>query len=83
MPLIQLPLHIQVTKCSYNRCTNPPALCVSATEIAAPFSGPVDLIQYPSYCTVIAYPTDLGTIRLRLMNRFYRSVRTCINTLGF
>ncbi|KAM7399553.1 hypothetical protein PAMP_018818 [Pampus punctatissimus] len=40
-------------------------------EIAAPFSGPVDLVQYPTYCTVIAYPTDLGTIRLRLMNRFY------------
>uniref|UniRef100_A0A3P8TTU7 Bromodomain and WD repeat domain containing 1 n=1 Tax=Amphiprion percula TaxID=161767 RepID=A0A3P8TTU7_AMPPE len=42
------------------------------TVIAAPFSGPVDLIQYPTYCTVIAYPTDLGTIRLRLINRFYR-----------
>lgn len=51
-------------------------LCVSATEIAAPFSGPVDLVQYPTYCTVIAYPTDLGTIRLRLMHRFYRSVPT-------
>lgn len=49
---------------------------VCATEIAAPFSGPVDLVQYPSYCTVIAYPTDLGTIRLRLINRFYRSVST-------
>lgn len=44
----------------------------SPKEIAAPFSGPVDLVQYPTYCTVIAYPTDLGTIRLRLMNRFYR-----------
>ena len=44
------------------------------TEIAAPFSGPVDIVQYPTYCTVIAYPTDLGTIRLRLINRFYRSV---------
>lgn len=49
-------------------------LPVSPTEIAAPFSGPVDLVQYPTYCTVIAYPTDLGTIRLRLLNRFYRSV---------
>lgn len=45
---------------------------VHPVEIAAPFSGPVDLVQYPTYCTVIAYPTDLGTIRLRLMNRFYR-----------
>ncbi|KAM9318229.1 bromodomain and WD repeat-containing protein 3 [Pholidichthys leucotaenia] len=47
-------------------------------EIAAPFSGPVDLIQYPTYCTVIAYPTDLGTIRLRLMNRFYRRLSALI-----
>ncbi|XP_028274720.1 bromodomain and WD repeat-containing protein 3 [Parambassis ranga] len=47
-------------------------------EIAAPFSGPVDLIQYPTYCTVIAYPTDLGTIRLRLMNRFYRRLSAFI-----
>lgn len=44
------------------------------TEIAAPFSGPVDLVQYPTYCTVIAYPTDLGTIKLRLKHRFYRWV---------
>lgn len=42
-------------------------------DIAAPFSGPVDLIQYPTYCTVVAYPTDLATIKIRLMNRFYRS----------
>uniref|UniRef100_A0A671USL8 Bromodomain and WD repeat domain containing 1 n=1 Tax=Sparus aurata TaxID=8175 RepID=A0A671USL8_SPAAU len=47
-------------------------------EITAPFSGPVDLVQYPSYCTVIAYPTDLGTIRLRLMNRFYRRLSALI-----
>lgn len=43
-------------------------------DIAAPFSGPVDLVQYPTYCTVIAYPTDLYTIKLRLLHRFYRSV---------
>uniref|UniRef100_A0A665TV18 Bromodomain and WD repeat domain containing 1 n=1 Tax=Echeneis naucrates TaxID=173247 RepID=A0A665TV18_ECHNA len=47
-------------------------------EIAAPFSGPVDLVQYPTYCTVIAYPTDLGTIRLRLMHRFYRRLSALI-----
>ncbi|XP_065816441.1 bromodomain and WD repeat-containing protein 3 isoform X3 [Labrus bergylta] len=47
-------------------------------EIAAPFSGPVDLIQYPSYCTLIAYPTDLGTIRLRLLHRFYRRLSALI-----
>ncbi|KAF7644935.1 hypothetical protein LDENG_00213400 [Lucifuga dentata] len=47
-------------------------------EITAPFSGPVDLVQYPTYCTVIAYPTDLGTIKLRLMNRFYRRLSALI-----
>ncbi|XP_067364956.1 bromodomain and WD repeat-containing protein 3 isoform X2 [Channa argus] len=49
-----------------------------SAEIAAPFSGPVDLTQYPTYCTVIAYPTDLGTIRLRLMHRFYRRLSALI-----
>uniref|UniRef100_A0A8C2XA21 Bromodomain and WD repeat domain containing 1 n=1 Tax=Cyclopterus lumpus TaxID=8103 RepID=A0A8C2XA21_CYCLU len=44
----------------------------------APFSGPVDLVQYPTYCTVIAYPTDLGTISLRLRNRFYRHLSALI-----
>uniref|UniRef100_A0A3P8USI4 Bromodomain and WD repeat domain containing 1 n=1 Tax=Cynoglossus semilaevis TaxID=244447 RepID=A0A3P8USI4_CYNSE len=47
-------------------------------EIAAPFSGPVDLVQYPTYCTVIAYPTDLGTIKLRLLHRFYRRLSALI-----
>ncbi|XP_051934298.1 bromodomain and WD repeat-containing protein 3 [Hippocampus zosterae] len=47
-------------------------------EIAAPFSGPVDLIQYPTYCTVIAYPTDLDTIRLRLLNKYYRRLSALI-----
>nr|XP_057935407.1 bromodomain and WD repeat-containing protein 3 [Doryrhamphus excisus] len=47
-------------------------------EICAPFSGPVDLIQYPTYCTVIAYPTDLDTIRLRLVNKFYRRLSALI-----
>ncbi|TNN69768.1 Bromodomain and WD repeat-containing protein 1 [Liparis tanakae] len=47
-------------------------------RIAAPFSGPVDLVQYPTYCTVIAYPTDLGTISLRLRNRFYRHLSALI-----
>lgn len=42
------------------------------TDIAAAFAGPVDLYTYPKYCTVVAYPTDLYTIRMRLTNRFYR-----------
>lgn len=45
---------------------------VSPTDIAAAFAGPVDLCTYPKYCTVVAYPTDLYTIRMRLVNRFYR-----------
>ncbi|XP_056140108.1 bromodomain and WD repeat-containing protein 3 [Lampris incognitus] len=47
-------------------------------EIAAPFAGPVDIVQYPTYCTVIAYPTDLATIQLRLRNRFYRRLSALI-----
>ncbi|XP_077367363.1 PH-interacting protein isoform X2 [Festucalex cinctus] len=41
-------------------------------DIAAPFAFPVDLQAYPTYCTVVAYVTDLSTIRQRLVNHFYR-----------
>ncbi|KAM3861557.1 LOW QUALITY PROTEIN: PH-interacting protein [Diretmus argenteus] len=41
-------------------------------DVAAPFAFPVDLQAYPTYCTVVAYATDLSTIRKRLENRFYR-----------
>uniref|UniRef100_A0A665VSN3 Pleckstrin homology domain interacting protein n=1 Tax=Echeneis naucrates TaxID=173247 RepID=A0A665VSN3_ECHNA len=41
-------------------------------DVAAPFAFPVDLQAYPTYCTVVAYITDLSTIRQRLVNRFYR-----------
>ncbi|XP_037687468.1 bromodomain and WD repeat-containing protein 1-like isoform X2 [Choloepus didactylus] len=47
-------------------------------DIAAAFAGPVDLCTYPKYCTVVAYPTDLYTIRLRLVNRFYRRLSALI-----
>ncbi|KAM8976981.1 bromodomain and WD repeat-containing protein 1 [Pelodytes ibericus] len=43
-------------------------------EMASAFAVPVDLNIYPSYCVVVAYPTDLSTIRMRLVNRFYRRV---------
>uniref|UniRef100_A0A8D2LS88 Bromodomain and WD repeat domain containing 3 n=1 Tax=Varanus komodoensis TaxID=61221 RepID=A0A8D2LS88_VARKO len=43
-------------------------------DIANPFAVPVDLSAYPLYCTVVAYPTDLTTIRRRLENRFYRRI---------
>ncbi|XP_030641693.1 PH-interacting protein [Chanos chanos] len=41
-------------------------------DVAAPFASPVDLQAYPTYCTVVAYVTDLSTIKNRLKNRFYR-----------
>lgn len=44
------------------------------SDVAAPFAFPVDLQAYPTYCTVVAYITDLSTIRQRLVNRFYRYV---------
>uniref|UniRef100_A0A8B9R9Y7 Bromodomain and WD repeat domain containing 3 n=1 Tax=Astyanax mexicanus TaxID=7994 RepID=A0A8B9R9Y7_ASTMX len=43
-------------------------------DIAKAFSCPVDLRDYPLYCTVVAYPTDLSTIRMRLVQRFYRRI---------
>ncbi|XP_032031819.2 bromodomain and WD repeat-containing protein 1 isoform X3 [Hylobates moloch] len=47
-------------------------------DIAAAFAGPVDLCTYPKYCTVVAYPTDLYTIRMRLVNRFYRRLSALV-----
>uniref|UniRef100_A0A2K5RN80 Bromodomain and WD repeat-containing protein 1 n=1 Tax=Cebus imitator TaxID=2715852 RepID=A0A2K5RN80_CEBIM len=47
-------------------------------DIAAAFAGPVDLCTYPKYCTVVAYPTDLYTIRKRLVNRFYRRLSALV-----
>lgn len=57
-----------------NVTCDPLRLSLCPTDITAPFSGPVDLAQYPTYCAVIAYPTDLNTIKLRLKNNFYRFV---------
>ncbi|KAG7460831.1 hypothetical protein MATL_G00203080 [Megalops atlanticus] len=45
---------------------------LATLDIAAPFVYPVDLQAYPTYCTVVAYLTDLSTIKERLKNRFYR-----------
>uniref|UniRef100_A0A674BUN6 Pleckstrin homology domain interacting protein n=1 Tax=Salmo trutta TaxID=8032 RepID=A0A674BUN6_SALTR len=45
---------------------------LTTLDVAVPFALPVDLQAYPSYCTVVAYLTDLSTIRSRLENRFYR-----------
>uniref|UniRef100_A0A8C2C832 Bromodomain and WD repeat domain containing 3 n=1 Tax=Cyprinus carpio TaxID=7962 RepID=A0A8C2C832_CYPCA len=43
-------------------------------DVAKAFSCPVDLREYPLYCTVVAYLTDLSTIRTRLVHRFYRRI---------
>uniref|UniRef100_A0A8C9V2Q1 Bromodomain and WD repeat domain containing 3 n=1 Tax=Scleropages formosus TaxID=113540 RepID=A0A8C9V2Q1_SCLFO len=43
-------------------------------DIAKAFVSPVDLNSSPEYYTVVAYPTDLNTIRQRLENRFYRRI---------
>lgn len=43
-------------------------------DAAKAFALPVNLQDYPLYCTVVAYPTDLSTIRTRLENRFYRRI---------
>ena len=45
---------------------------LSPPDVAKAFALPVDLRDYPLYCTVVAYPTDLSTIRQRLDHRFYR-----------
>ncbi|XP_065906501.1 bromodomain and WD repeat-containing protein 3-like isoform X2 [Dysidea avara] len=38
---------------------------------ATPFKEPVDLEQYPDYCVAVAMPTDLSTIKAKLLNKFY------------
>uniref|UniRef100_A0A8C8E3C7 Bromodomain and WD repeat domain containing 3 n=1 Tax=Oryzias sinensis TaxID=183150 RepID=A0A8C8E3C7_9TELE len=43
-------------------------------DVAKAFASPVNLQDYPLYCTAVAYPTDLSTIRKRLENRFYRRI---------
>ncbi|XP_040194936.1 bromodomain and WD repeat-containing protein 3-like isoform X2 [Rana temporaria] len=47
-------------------------------DIATFFAAPVDLNVYPQYCMVVSYPTDLSTIRMRLVNRFYRRLSALI-----
>ncbi|XP_048458714.1 bromodomain and WD repeat-containing protein 3-like isoform X1 [Rhincodon typus] len=47
-------------------------------DIATPFNAPVDLRAYPVYCMVVSYLTDLSTIRMRLVNRFYRRISALV-----
>nr|XP_047135862.1 PH-interacting protein-like [Hydra vulgaris] len=43
-------------------------------DFAFSFVSPVDTLMYPTYCSVVAFPTDLQTIKSRLENRFYRRI---------
>ncbi|XP_013888233.1 PH-interacting protein [Austrofundulus limnaeus] len=52
-------------------------------DVAAPFAFPVDLQAYPTYCTVVAYVTDLSTIRQRLVNHFYRRLSSLMWELRY
>lgn len=69
-------IHLFFCHSGFVSCNNLFLLCVCHSspplDVAAPFSFPVDLQAYPTYCTVVAYVTDLSTIRQRLVNRFYR-----------
>ncbi|GCB60888.1 hypothetical protein scyTo_0011213, partial [Scyliorhinus torazame] len=47
-------------------------------DIATAFNAPVDLRTYPVYCMVVSYFTDLSTIRMRLVNRFYRRISALV-----
>ncbi|XP_032888358.1 bromodomain and WD repeat-containing protein 1 isoform X1 [Amblyraja radiata] len=51
---------------------------VLTLDIATPFKDPVDLREYPAYCMVVSYLTDLNTIRMRLENRFYRRITALV-----
>eukprot|EP00794_Sanderia_malayensis_P000318 gene318-948_t len=44
----------------------------SELPVAGAFAYPVDVDNYADYLTVVSYPTDLNTIRERLVNNFYR-----------
>ncbi|OCT93763.1 bromodomain and WD repeat-containing protein 1 isoform X2 [Xenopus laevis] len=65
----------QDAECERIICGIDQILCM---EIATQFAAPVDLNVYPTYCTVVSYPTDLSTIRMRLVNRFYRRLSALI-----
>jgi len=47
---------------------------LSQLNFAGPFVYPVDVQAYPDYWTVVPYPTDLSTIREKLLNKYYRRV---------
>lgn len=47
---------------------------LSQLNFAGPFVYPVDVQAYPDYWTVVPYPSDLSTLREKLLNKYYRRV---------
>lgn len=45
---------------------------LSQLYFAGPFVYPVDVHEYPDYWSVVPYPTDLNTVREKLLNKYYR-----------
>ena len=45
---------------------------LSQLHFAGPFVYPVDVHEYPDYWSVVPYPTDLNTVREKLLNKYYR-----------
>ena len=45
---------------------------LSQLHFAGPFVYPVNVNEYPDYWSVVPYPTDLNTVREKLLNKYYR-----------
>ena len=45
---------------------------LSQLSFAGPFVYPVDVHAYPDYWSVVPYPTDLSTLREKLLHKYYR-----------
>jgi len=45
---------------------------LSQLHFAGPFVYAVDVHEYPDYWSVVPYPTDLNTLREKLLNKYYR-----------
>ena len=45
---------------------------ISKLAEAEPFITPVDLDAYPTYCQIVPFMTDIGTIIKKLKNKFFR-----------
>jgi hypothetical protein len=49
---------------------------ILSLPISQPFQQPVNVEEYPDYYLVVPYPIDLGTIRQRLNNGYYRRLNS-------